>query len=233
MARIRALRGRCFGAAAAEADPRDADCAQVLIEERSGGVLAGTFRYALFSGGDLPRSYAAGFYDLAALSRYRGTLLELGRFCLDPVLRDPDLTRIAWSVLAREVDRRHVRMLFGCTSFRGTDPLPCAAAFAWLGARHSAPRRWAPGPGAGEIVRFASIDPAPTGDREAKRQTPALLRSYLSLGARVSDHAVIDREMNTMHVFTGLEVSRIPQARKQRLQALFDFLPPAGVYPAR
>jgi putative hemolysin len=49
---------------------------------------------------------------------------------------------------------------------------------------------------------------------------PPLLRSYLVMGAQVSDHAVIDRQMNTLHVFTAIEVCAIPPARKARLRAL-------------
>ena len=36
---------------------------------------------------------------------------------------------------------------------------------------------------------------------------PPLLRAYLLMGW-VSDHAVIDNKLNTLHVFTGLEVRK-------------------------
>ncbi len=49
---------------------------------------------------------------------------------------------------------------------------------------------------------------------------PPLLRSYLLMGGWVSDHAVVDRQMNTLHVFTGLEISAIPAARKRLLRAV-------------
>ena len=49
---------------------------------------------------------------------------------------------------------------------------------------------------------------------------PPLLRSYLAMGGRVSDHAVIDRQLNTLHVFTGLETAAIPEARKRLLRAV-------------
>ena len=42
----------------------------------------------------------------------------------------------------------------------------------------------------------------------------------LAMGGWVSDHAVIDRQMNTLHVFTGLEISAIPAARKRLLRAV-------------
>ena len=46
---------------------------------------------------------------------------------------------------------------------------------------------------------------------------PSLLRAYLLMGGWVSDHAVIDKKLNTLHVFTGLEVSKIPNAKKRFL----------------
>ena len=49
---------------------------------------------------------------------------------------------------------------------------------------------------------------------------PPLLRSYLSMGGWVSDHAVVDRSLNTLHVFTGLEVSAIPPARVRSLREM-------------
>ncbi len=55
---------------------------------------------------------------------------------------------------------------------------------------------------------------------KARLQMPPLLRSYLAMGGRVSDHAVIDAQMNTLHVFTGLEIAVIPPRRKRLLRAI-------------
>ena len=49
---------------------------------------------------------------------------------------------------------------------------------------------------------------------------PPLLRTYLAMGGWVSDHAVIDRDLDTLHVFTAVEVARIPPARARALRAL-------------
>jgi putative hemolysin len=51
------------------------------------------------------------------------------------------------------------------------------------------------------------------------RQMPPLLRSYLAMGGWVSDHAVIDRDLGTMHVFTGLEADSVPACRLRALEA--------------
>ena len=52
------------------------------------------------------------------------------------------------------------------------------------------------------------------------RHMPPLLRTYLMMGGWVSDHAVIDRQMGTLHVFTGVEIRAIPAARQRLLRAL-------------
>ena len=55
--------------------------------------------------------------------------------------------------------------------------------------------------------------------RRAMAQMPPLLRSYLMMGGWVSDHAVVDRQLNTLHVFTGLEIKAIPPARARLLRS--------------
>ena len=44
--------------------------------------------------------------------------------------------------------------------------------------------------------------------------------TYLAMGGWVSDHAVVDRDLHTLHVFTGVEIARIPAARARLLRAL-------------
>ena len=56
--------------------------------------------------------------------------------------------------------------------------------------------------------------------KAAMEQLPALLKTYLSMGGWVSDHAVVDVQMNTLHVFTGLEIAAIPPARAKALRAI-------------
>jgi len=38
------------------------------------------------------------------------------------------------------------------------------------------------------------------------------------MGGWVSDHAVVDHEMHTLHVFTGLEIAAIPIVRAKALR---------------
>ena len=54
----------------------------------------------------------------------------------------------------------------------------------------------------------------------AMRAMPPLLRSYLAMGGWVSDHAVVDRDLGTMHVFTGVEIAKVPPSRARLLRAV-------------
>jgi hypothetical protein len=49
---------------------------------------------------------------------------------------------------------------------------------------------------------------------------PPLLRSYLLMGGWVSDHAVVDPDLGTLHVFTGLEIRNVPPSRAALLRGV-------------
>lgn len=217
------LRHLCFrgDAGGIDRDDHDRVCRHVLIEECAGGRLVGCFRLLPLSGGEeIGRSYAAQFYELSRLGDFEGPMLELGRFCIHPDVRDADVLRAAWGAVTAFVDREGVEMLFGCASFSGTDWSAHGDALAMLKARHLAPARWLPRIKAPSVFRFAQRLRRAPDAKKAMRAMPPLLRSYLSMGGWVSDHAVVDRDMNTLHVFTGLEVGRIPPARKRLLRAV-------------
>jgi putative hemolysin len=215
-----ALRGRCFGASGAVRDPFDDTCIHMMVFDTAQDQLVCCFRMLTLHADQVSHSYSAQYYDLSALEAYDGTLVELGRFCIDPDLSDPDILRLAWGEMTAYVDANDVRMLFGCSSFAGTDTAPYLDAFAVLKARHLAPSSWAPRIYAPDVFRYAK-DVRRTPDlKKAMLAMPPLLRTYLLMGGWVSDHAVVDPLMNTLHVFTGLEIGAIPPARKRLLRAL-------------
>ena len=182
-------------------------------------MLATSRLLLLKSGAEIDQSYSAQFYDLSRLTSHTGRLLELGRFCVDPACTNPDVIRLAWASIAGIVDREGVTFLFGCTSFLGTNPDNYSDCFNYLAQKHLAPSGLAPKKHAENTVPLVSKATSTDG-YSALRQMPPLLKSYLSMGGWVSDHAVIDPDMDTIHVFTELEVDRIPERRKQRLRNL-------------
>src|SRR5690606_14735406 len=99
------------------------------------------------------QSYSAQFYDLGALEAFDGRLLELGRFCIDSCGMEADVLRMAWAMLTRYVDDTAIEMLFGCSSFKGTEPQAYAEVFDRLRLHHLAPAKWAPRCKAAKVYR--------------------------------------------------------------------------------
>lgn len=205
-----------------DADPYDARCRHMLVEERATGRLVCCFRLMPLAGGaEIGRSYSAQHYELSSLAGYPGRMLEVGRFCVHPDMGgEPDILRMAWAAMARLVDAERVELMFGCSSFEGTEAERYRDAFALLGRRHLAPRRWRPRIKAPKVFPFARrLREARPDARRAFQTLPPLLRSYLAMGGWVSDHAVIDGDLDTLHVFTGLEIAAIPPARARAIRA--------------
>ncbi|NVK14770.1 MAG: GNAT family N-acetyltransferase [Rhodobacteraceae bacterium] len=221
VAAAQALRTLCFRTGSTDGDSYDSLCSHVLVEENASGALVCCFRLLLLeSGAELMRSYSAQYYELAALQAFAGRMAELGRFCIHPDWQDADILRVAWGAMTDLVDGQGVQMLFGCSSFAGTSAAPYAEALALLRQRHLAPAKWRPGIKAPEVVRFGAEPLREAETKKALQKMPPLLRTYLLMGGWVSDHAVVDRQMNTLHVFTGLETAAIPAERKRLLRAV-------------
>ena len=222
------LRYMCFirGGAVERSDPIDADsfddrCQHMLVTDRRTGQLVCCFRLMYLTADQIGDSYSAQYYELSSLRAYHGPMVEMGRFCIHPDVIDPDILRVAWGAMTKFVDDHGVELLFGCSSFIGTDQEAYLDAFDMLAERHLAPAPWLPKTKAPNVFRFAADRLCRPLDRKAAmRRMPPLLKTYLMMGGWVSDHAVVDTDLNTLHVFTGLEIKSIPPARARALRAV-------------
>ncbi len=178
------------------------------------GPLEGCFRLTLYHGRAVLDSYAAQFYDVTQIAGLAPVSLELGRFCMAPGA-STDVLRLAFAAMTRVVDQHKAGLLFGCASFHGADRVAHLPALQVLQS-HISPHpigRKSP-----HIAEYRGV----TGQDAALglRQMPPLLRSYLALGGWVSDHGVQDFDLDTLHVFTGVEIRKIPAKRAEHLREL-------------
>ena len=86
-------------------------------------------------------------------------------------------------------------------------------------AQHRA-AHWAPKHLFADVFNFRSEVTQGFDAKKANADMPPLLSTYLLMGGWVSDHAVIDRDLNTMHFFTAIDIKAIPQELKRLLRAL-------------
>lgn len=207
------LRAAAFRNGESDTDRFDALCLHGCVTKRTDTALV-AFRARLIEDtGALADSYTGQSYDLSPLHGMPGPYLELGRFCQSSGQPDVTALRLAWAALGVLVDRHDIRMMIGCSSFSGADPETHRAELAFLRAHHLGPKALRPNRASADAIDLPDGPASPTG-------LPQLLRSYLAMGGWVSDHAVIDRELDRLHVFTGLPVDAIPAPRKARLRAL-------------
>ena len=204
-----------------DADAFDGRCRHVLLEDSTEDRLVGCFRVnPVTSTPQMADSYAANSYDLTPMTGFAKNALEISRFCVHPDSDEADVLRLAFGVIAKIVDAQAVELLFGCSSFVGVDPKHHSDSFAYLGCDHVGPSALRPKQLDERALRLNDYNAEGADLRQGLKNLPPLLRSYLAMGAWVSDHAVVDTEMQTIHVFTGLEVAKIPTAKARALRAL-------------
>ena len=101
--------------------------------------------------------------------------------------------------------RRKVRTVFGCSSFDGTEPKQHEAAFALLSKNYLSSLTIRPRSNSNEVVDFSRNTLLRECEEDLRTlKFPPLLRFYLRIGAKVSNTAVVDYDLKTIHVFTIL-----------------------------
>ncbi|MBK9138472.1 MAG: GNAT family N-acetyltransferase [Verrucomicrobia bacterium] len=192
-----------------DADPFDAVCDHLLVEDAASREVVGTYR--LQPG---PRAAGAlGFYcdrefDLAPFAGRRNQLLELGRACVHRDHRNLAVLALLWSGIHRYASQCGARFLMGCSSLPTTDPAMGARAYSDLMRRHLAPEDWRTVPRVDSACPLDRLHPAPV-------PVPKLLSAYLSLGAWLCGPPALDREFKTVDFLTVLDLATLsPRAAK-------------------
>ena len=215
------LRYQCFNLSnkdELDVDEFDALCQHVLIENLETEKLICCYRILKFdSGKNISSSYSSQFYDLKVVENFTEPMIEVGRFCIDPEENDPSVVLTAWAALAQIVVHNQTELLFGCSSFEGIEKEKYFDSFALLRDRYMAPDHWRPKIKAAQVFCYSKDLIYKVNKKKALLNMPPLLKTYLSMGAWVSDHAVVDLNMKTLHLFTGMEISKIPKSRKKFL----------------
>ncbi|MFN0069736.1 MAG: GNAT family N-acyltransferase [Limisphaerales bacterium] len=186
-----------------DADPFDAVCDHLLVEEGVTRAVVGTYR--LQSG--LTAAARLGYYSeqefvFAPFEPMRAQVIELGRACVHRDHRNLSVLALLWKGIATYARERGGRYLIGCSSLTSQDPGDGAALYAELQRRHLAL------PGLRTVPQPAYVcglghptEPAP--------KIPRLLLAYLSFGATICGPPAIDREFKTIDFLTLMDLAAL------------------------
>ena len=197
-------------------DGFDPACEHLLVVdlEQSNGAPAvvGTYRLlrrpaAMRHGG----FYSEQEYDLTALLRFPGGIVEVGRSCVDAAYRARGVMQMLWRGFAAYVRHNNLSILFGCASFPGTEPAEMGPQLSYLHHYHLAPQSLRPRALAHHYVPMDVVPPSELDAQTILNELPPLIKGYLRLGGFVGDGAVVDHQFNTTDVCVIVKTDQLTE----------------------
>lgn len=201
-----------------DVDLFDDFCEHLLVRDGASGGVVGTYRVltpaqARRVGG----TYTDTEFDLTRLRALRPRMVELGRSCVHPAHRTGGVILALWGALGGFMERNGLDVMIGCASvpmlhhgaFSGA-----AAASVWRQVRHThlAPIE--------DRVFPRLALPVDRLDDSLDVEPPALLRAYLSLGAKVLGPPAWDPDFNAADLPLMMRLDQLqPRFRRHFLRA--------------
>lgn len=192
-----------------DVDALDAHCEHLIVRDRQGGEVVGTYRVLLPQvARRLGGLYADTEFDLGPLDSLRPHMMELGRSCVHRHHRSGAVILALWSSLHAFALRHDIRSVIGCSSVAVQDGDALVwqlhgalmQAYATDEALRVLPRRPFALPG----------EPAtPQASQRALRLAPPLLRAYLHFGARICGAPAWDPAFRVADYLTLLRMEDI------------------------
>ncbi|HZT87056.1 MAG TPA: GNAT family N-acyltransferase [Stellaceae bacterium] len=197
-------------------DDYDALCDHLLVLDRALGdgpeAIVGTYRLIRRPAAARQGAfYSAAEFDISALLRHPGEILELGRSCVDPAYRGRGAMQLLWAGVAAYVFHYDIVLMFGCASLPGTDPDAAAEPLSYLFHHRLAPAPLRPQALPERYVEMARLARSAFDPARTAAQLPPLIKGYLRLGGFVGDGAVIDHQFNTIDVCVVVKTDLVTQ----------------------
>ncbi|HPA16075.1 MAG TPA: GNAT family N-acyltransferase [Desulfobacterales bacterium] len=195
-------------------DEYDSLCHHLIVFDCAAGMVVGPYRFLLRSRlRDGEVFYAEHEFDLVAIRKLKGEILEISRSCVHRDYRRGDTLYMLWEGLAGYLIRHHVDYLIGCPSIEQIDPQQVGEIYALLMRDYGAAEefRVAPLP-VNRIPGLTAKFPPREQERKMIRALPPLIRGYLHAGMRVCGEPAWDPKFGTVDFFCMLPLARIPQS---------------------
>lgn len=192
-----------------DADPFDAQCDHLIIEEQGSGEVIGTYRLQT---GNMAAAglgyYSATEFDFTPYEPLRNEILELGRACIHANHRKRAVLDLLWSGIAGYAQSHGSRYLLGCSSLTSQSPEEGWGLYEQLADKFLAPPELRTNP-AGKYIM-----PRPENVANSVK-TPKLFAAYLTVGAWIAGPPAIDVDFKTIDFLTILDLHKMSSAGKK------------------
>ena len=171
----------------------------VVLDKKQDEKVVGTLR--LVSSSRLKENqqfYTEKAFDLSKLKTHYKKLLELSRACISPEGRGGAILMLIWKFTMEFIGEHEYDVMLGCASFAGTDYQKHTSILSYLYEKHLADGSLMPKPVVDNNVAIADFKQKV--EKHDHGAIPTMLRGYLKIGARISEHAIIDPIFNTTFV---------------------------------
>ncbi len=207
-----------------DSDQFDDYCDHLLVRDydlpAESGQVVGTYRLLRRSAlRDLPSFYSESEFDISAIKRMKGELLELGRSCVDPNYRNRAVMTLLWRGIGAYVTQYNVQLMFGCASFFGIDPQAHKMPLSYLHHYHLAPEEMRSKALPGQYIEMNLVPKEDINEKRAFASLPALIKGYLRVGGYIGHGAVIDPHCKTIDVGIIVKTDLLTDRYSQRYTA--------------
>lgn len=193
-------------------DEFDLVCDHLIVEDREGGEVVGTYR--LQSGITAAQSlgyYSEREFDFSPYQSLRSQVLELGRAAIAREHRTSEVLMLVWRGIAQYARTSDLRYLVGCSSLNTRDPQNGWSIYKQLAGFLAPPSSFTRPTPAFELPEAAR-------ESNSEMTVPKLLRTYIAVGARICSAPAWDRTFGTIDFLTMLDLAELsPAARKRFL----------------
>jgi len=207
-----------------DTDHFDVFCEHLLVEDKTDGRVVGTYRMQAGSTAGLNLGYySAQEFEFAPYEPLRRDILELGRASIDREHRTPEVLTLLWRGIAQYAHDMGLRYLIGCSSLNSKDPAEGSLMYRELEKYRVSPEfETVPTPPyecpTEQAGRDAQISPDPH-NLSTPTKVPKLLKTYLTIGARICAPPAWDREFGTIDFLTLLDLKMLSPAARNRFLA--------------
>ncbi|QIK38392.1 GNAT family N-acetyltransferase [Caldichromatium japonicum] len=199
-------------------DEFDDYCQHLLVRDsRTGRVVGCTRLLTDTSAQQIGRFYSEGEFDLSAIKRLNGRLLEVGRTCIATEFRQGPAIAVLWSGLAGFIQIHGFDYLFGCASLPlGEYDLQAAAIMNRLRRQALAPEEY-------RVKPRLPLLTTQVADEVLDAPLPPLLRTYIRLGAKVCGEPCRDPDFGVADVLILLNIDQLNPAYSRHFLERYEF----------